>query len=253
MRTRLIAILTALACATSLALAQESDAKRINKIKRDSKYLYAESTMPTEEEARQGAEETLGIYIDEYVENQKDLAGAGRILIKDLQSKIDYIEMKRGTLVRAFAYVKKSDIVPADNIVVIDGPAVTHNEEEPLETTEQQPDTQQQSDMQPASYMAVAYLPQWQQELIGELLEKNSIVEARTHLNRLKAEYKVRRLGPATSAKNASALYWVVQPASGGLIVLGPGTEQRVNFRTMQADRLENYSGCDALWFEMAK
>lgn len=241
---RLLFILSlALTCVIT-GMAQESDSKRINKIKRDNKYLYAEDTKPTEQEARQGAEETLQTYIDEYVATEKKLKKAEHIVIKDLQSKIDRIEMKRGTMVRAFVYVKKSDIIPAENVVVTDGPGDPDRQAEPVSTIEPLP----------APSLEATGLPQWQQELIKELLQKQTLTEARAHLNRLKAEYKVKRLGAPAAAKNTAQLFWVVAlPNGGGLTVLGPGNEERINYRTMTTDQLSAYSGNDALWFEMAK
>ena len=242
MKKRLLAIIMVLICVV-VGFAQESDSKRINKIKRDSKYLYAEETKPTEEEARKAAEATLHIYIEEYVASQKKLKKAENIVIKDLQSKVERIEMKRGTMVRAFVYVKKSDIIPADNVIVTEGPGDPEKKAEPASTVEPIP----------AADLGESGLPQWQQEVIKELLEKNSLTEVRAHLNRLKAEYKVKRQGAAGTAKNPEKLYWVIQSSDGSLIVLGPGSEQRTNYRTMQFDQLSAYRNNDAIWFEMAK
>ncbi len=243
MKKRLLAtLMMALICLT-VSFAQESDSKRINKIKRDSKYLYAQETKPTEEEARKSAEEALQIYIEEYVASQKKLKKAEKVVIKDLQSKLDCIEMKRGTMVRAFVYVKKSDIIPADNVIVAEGPGDPEKTVGPVSTVEPIP----------AADLGQSGLLQWQQELVKDLLAKTSLSEARAYLNRAKAEYKVKRLGPGASAKNPEKLYWVIQGGDGTLIVLGPGSERRTNYRTMQFDQLSAYGGMDAIWFEMAK
>lgn len=234
---KLLAIIVAMTF-TLTSAAQESDSKRINKIKRDSKYLYAEGTRPTEEEARKDAEELLSVYIDEYVASKKKLSKAEHVVIKDLQSKIDRIQMKRGTMIRAFVYVKKSDIIPAENAIVTEVP-----KNKDLESAiEELPSVEISSEM-----------PQWQQEVIKELMEKTSLTEARALLNRLKSEYKIKRHGMPATAKNTEKIYWLVETGDGSLTVLGPGNDMRTNYRTMQSDNLSNYSGKNAVWFEMAK
>ena len=235
MKTIIFAIIMAMVC-TLTAMAQESITKQINKIKRDNRYIYAESTKASEGEALGEAKEMLSFYIDEYVASKKKLNEANNIIVKDLQSKIDCLQMKRGTMIRAFVYVKKTDIIPAENATVAEVP--------------KEPDMETPAGETPSDGI-VADIPNWQQELIQELMEKRSLIDAKAHLNRLKAEYKIKHHGSAANAKNIERLYWVVE-SDGCLTVLGPGSDKRVNYRTMQYDNLSNYSGKNAIWFEMA-
>lgn len=237
-RMRMCAMIMAVVCAMA-GIAQESPSKQINKIKRDGRYLYAESTKATEEGALADAKEMLGFYIDEYVASKKKLQEANSVIVKDLQSKIDCIQMKRGTMIRAFVYVKKSDIIPAENVTVTEAP--------------KEPNVEVPDEEEPSSSEISANVPKWQQEIIRELMEKQSITEVMAHLNRLKAEYKIKRHGVPAKAKNSESLYWVIEVEKGSLTVLGPGNDSRINYRTMQLDNLSSYSGKDAIWFEMSK
>ena len=94
---------------------QESDSKKINKIKRNTQYLYAEATMKDADEAYETAVELLNGYIDEYVQSKKKFNSSDNIIIKDMGKNSDKIQMQRGELTRVFVYVKKSDIIPAEN------------------------------------------------------------------------------------------------------------------------------------------
>ena len=71
------------------AISQESDNKKINKIKRDSQYLYDEATMPDPQEAYEAAMELLNQRIDEYVKTKKKFKSSDNIIIKDIASKFD--------------------------------------------------------------------------------------------------------------------------------------------------------------------
>lgn len=96
----------------------------------------------------------------------------------------------------------------------------------------------------------------WQQAAIDDMLKKSSLPEVIVLLNRLKAEYKVKRIGTYPESKNAALSFWVVceNDSNNSLItILGPGTDSRVNFKTLQHDSLGNYSGKNAMWFDFAK
>ena len=83
----------------------------MNSIKRNSNYLYAESTMPTEKEAFEIASELLYQQVKEYAEGKKSFQNRD-ILIRDIAQVRDSIQLQRGDMVKVFLYVKKSDIFP---------------------------------------------------------------------------------------------------------------------------------------------
>ena len=84
---------------------------QINKIKRSQSYLSAEATMATEDEAMNTAKELLVSEINDWVASKKGNAPVKQIVLQDINSCTQLMDMKRGVKTRAFVYVKKKDIV----------------------------------------------------------------------------------------------------------------------------------------------
>lgn len=104
---------------SNIVLAQQDKMKEINKIKIDKNYITVTGTsMASEEEASNNAHIMLVAEIDAWLkENSKgDVEGYTAKATKN----ICLIQTKIGSLYRAFAYVKKSDILPyyKDDIVI---------------------------------------------------------------------------------------------------------------------------------------
>jgi hypothetical protein len=85
--------------------------KQINKIKKSRMYLSAEATLPNEDESIKIANELLVSEINDWVKSKRNSDEVKQIVLQDISSCTDKINMKRGTSVRTFVYVKKSDIV----------------------------------------------------------------------------------------------------------------------------------------------
>lgn len=269
--------------------AQQSDSKKINSIKRNPSYLYAEATMETEEDAFNTAKEALMTYIQEYIDSKKSLSNANSVIVKDIANRCERMQMMRGDMYRVLVYVKKSDIIPADNSETIDcsNTAVVKDT-----TVAVKADTTELKQVDTMAVNTVAVddgLPTvdeinskpnvfgnnneenvvvehnmeenapkletaWQQRVIDELLEASSLTEAKAMLNRFKAEYKVKRYGSYNECRNVGESFWLIVENGGPVkAILGPGTDGRTNFKTMKKDRLGNYSGYDAIWFTLAK
>ena len=110
--------------------------KQINKIKKSSQYIYAESTAPTEEEAKSYAEEKLCDEVNSWVATQKKLKGSANLVVNNREELWTTLSMPRGTnMFRYFIYVRKSDIIPTENAVMIENknlPAVEETLQESL-------------------------------------------------------------------------------------------------------------------------
>ena len=103
-----------LACFSLPALAQEDRAeikKQINKIKKSQAYVSAEATMPTEAEAMEMANQLLVFEINNWLQSKRKSEEVQQVVLQDISSCKETLDMKRGTQVRAFVYVKKKDIV----------------------------------------------------------------------------------------------------------------------------------------------
>lgn len=113
-----IVLLFTLILVSSIAMGQ-SVSKQINNVKRSSDYLSAEATMETESTAYEVAEELLAKQVAEYARENNKLMDAPNVIVKDVAGKAEKIKMNRGTMVRVFLYVKKSDVLAANNTRVI--------------------------------------------------------------------------------------------------------------------------------------
>ena len=93
------------------ALAQEDKNAEINKIKRSRDYLTVTGTsMASAEEASENARMLIDVEIEQWLQEnaEGDIAG----YIAKSKENLAVIETKRGSLFRAFIYVKKKDILP---------------------------------------------------------------------------------------------------------------------------------------------
>ena len=256
--------------------AQESTSKQINKIKRDSDYLYAEATMETAEEALSVARELLMQQVQEYIGEKEKLSQAKDVLVKNVNAKSESISMMRGTMFRMFVYVKKSDIEAVKNVTAINTATNTTTvvveqpvppvpaPEKPVEVVEQE--VVEVVEEPVAEEVAVEVvenqgealtdtgLPAWQQQAISDLLDCADATAVKAKLNRMKAEYKVKKYGTPNNCPNANEAFWVFFNADGSVnTVLGAGATDRINFRDMQLTTLDKYKGMNALWFNFAK
>lgn len=278
---------------TTMAVAQQTTSKEINKIKRSSSYLYAEATMDSEAEAAEVAYELLMKQVDEYIGSKKKLTSADNVLIKDIRSRSEQMSMMRGEMHRVFVYVKKNDIEGVMNTTVVNaasGATITINdnpvlapvhrapvqaapEENPVATTpvvnevpvnevpaeevavDEVPEASLDEEKQPAASTAVqSDLVGWQQRVITELLECGDITAIRAKLNRLKAQYRVKRFGTPDKCPNSAEACWIIFDNNGNLItILGAGSDSRIDYREMKLSSLSNHRGKNALWFILAK
>ena len=256
--------------------AQESTSKQINKIKRDSDYLYAEATMETAEEALSVARELLMQQVQEYIGEKEKLSQAKDVLVKNVNAKSESISMMRGTMFRMFVYVKKNDIEAVKNVtaintatntttVVVEQPVppvpapetpVKVVEQEVVEVVEGPVAEEVAVDVVESQGEAVTDtgLPAWQQQAISDLLDCADATAVKAKLNRMKAEYKVKKYGTPNNCPNANEAFWVFFNTDGSVnTVLGAGATDRISFRDMQLTTLDKYKGMNALWFNFAK
>lgn len=253
-----ICLLLGLLLTTTLASAQ-SVSKQINDIKRDTAYISAEATLETEAKAYELAEELLTHQIEEYIGDRKVLRKAPNVIVKDVAHKAERIMMNRGEMTRVFLYVKKSDVIAAQNTrvlvqpgnvkstdensgqpgtVVIEAPAV------PNDTAKNDTIAKREGTIEP---------PSWQRQVIDDLLKCATVTEAQSVLSRLQAEMKVKRYGRPDNCSHPDKCYWLIFDGEGKVItVLGPGIFERTNYRTNTTDNLSNFRGNGAVWFTLS-
>lgn len=260
---KILALLLAVLFAGS-AMAQTTS-KEINKIKRNPLYIYAESTMESESEARDVAYEMLMQQVEEYVASKRKLNKADNVLIKDIKSKGESMTMMRGTMYRVFVYVKKTDIEGVENTTVINAPSGTtiavSNDPQTIVNVGNIPPRTTISESDIAVELpegetgdVASPLSGWKQDAINSLLECEDINAVRARLNRLKAQYKVKNYGTADRCPSREKAFWVVFDDNGSIIsILGEGAGERYDFKRHTTSSLDSYKGMSAIWFNLAK
>lgn len=216
-------------CLLSLTAAQAGPTddvkKEINKIKKSSQYIYAESTAPTEEDARAYAEERLFDEVNKWVSTQKKMKGSANLVVNNRKELWTTLSMPRGTnMYRYFIYVKKKDIIPTDNAVVI--------------ANESRPAVEEK--LQPVLPEAV--------NLLAGITDYYAMAEK---VKQLKAEGKIEDYGRYASLDDPDECYLIIYNREGKVVaILTPGPE-RLNVKTNQPDGVANYSGCGAIGIEV--
>lgn len=231
---------------SSIQLAGQS-VRRINEIKKNYNYLWAEATMETTTAAYQVANEYLSQKVKEYaVEKKLD----GEFLsIKNMSSKCDTIRQPRGDMVKVFIYIKKTDISPVEGVVSVNGKAPSAGlVQSPASAT-------QNHEPKPEPSESRKLKEPWQQNVIDELLSASSFADARGKLSRMKAEFKIKKYGVPAACSDAAAAFWLIGDSSGKVLtVLGPVKDgERTDFRSLSAGAITSYTNCDAMWFILSK
>lgn len=199
--------------------------KQINKIKKSSQYIYAESTAPTETDARNYAEDKLYEEVNAWVETQRKLKKSTNLVVNNKKELWTVLEMPRGSnMFRSFIYVKKSDILPVENSTVIANtniPAVEENIKEALP------------------------------EAIGKLATYTKYGNMVEEIKKMKENGQIKKYARYASLDNPDACYLIIYNRDGQIeAILTPGKERR-NIKTNKPDGVKNYSGCGAIGIEL--
>lgn len=197
----------------------EAQKKEINQVKKSpDKYLYVEIIDSLESLALSKAQHALQDDIDDYAKAQKNLKNASKIIARNV--KTQSITMPRGNnCYRAFAYVKKTDIIPADNVMVNDNaPAVKKSAATPVSIKDG--------------------------DTIARLTALQKVSDIIPTLQQLKAEGRIAGYAKIKELKGEASDYVLLVCSREGKVeaVLSQGT-QRTNLRTGQPDDMYNYKG----------
>lgn len=266
MMKRLLFIVTML---TAVVPVWGQNTKKMNSIKRNPLYLYAEATMETASEAYEVANDLLLIEVKEYTDSKKSFRDKD-VLIRDIRGHQDSLQIRRGEMVKVFLYVKKSNILDAENITLVEKNSAAEKAEIPdTNKTEKGTSTTATETVTeaapapapvtvPAEREATVENPSlklesaWQQDVVDQLLSSASYSEARTVLSRLKAEFKIKKTGPMATCKNPEDVFLLIGKDSVVVTVLGPGGTSRTDFKSLSKTS-DNYNGYDKIWFTFSK
>lgn len=199
--------------------------KRINSIKKSSSYLYGEATASTLEEAKSLSQEILYERINEWVAKRKKLQNSRNIVINNKSEIWTEVSLPRGNMQRSFIYVKKSDIIPANNTEIIKN------------TTTIMPKASAVKEIYP--------------EAVTTLCECTEYSDLATKIKYLKTTGKIESYARYASLDNPDNYYLAIYNTAGKVVaILSPGSS-RTNVKTGEIDNITNYSGCGAIGFKV--
>lgn len=220
----------------SYAQQTEEQKKEINKIKKSSLYLYAETTMPDKEEAMMTAIDMLKDEAQRWVSEKKKKQETDvdwEVVMTNVTQSYNKIELPRGNMYRAFAYVKKSDVITGKNVIVSD----VKMPESEVEEIKEAPDPQ----------------PAEQPEAIKRLLALKMYDEVPACVETLKKERLITEYNRYASLPNPDDYVLIIYNRAGEVeAILSEGAE-RINMRTLQADGVANYKGRGAIGVKLSK
>ena len=199
--------------------------KQINKIKKNNQYIYAESTAPTETDARNYAEEKLYEEINVWVETRRKLKKSSNLVVNNKKELWTILEMHRGSnMFRSFIYVKKNDIFPVENSTVIANTNIPVVEEKIKEE-----------------------LP----EVINKLASYTKYADIVEVIKKMKENGQIKEYARYASLNNPDVCYLIIYNREAKIeAILTPGKERR-NIKTNKPDGVKNYSGCGAIGIEL--
>lgn len=218
--------------------------KSINKIKRDTMYIYAESTTKDLSEAYSNARAILEMQVGEWVQKQHPSEGIELCIVK-AKEHIMQLDTRRGELYRAFVYVKKSDIMP-----VADKSEVTVFEVAPIVESSQ-------AEVAPA-IIVTEEAPKQEKPIIEltpeekQMKQVKSFYEVEPYINGLKGKGKLQGYGKyATMPKGQDCHLFIYDKQGNISALIRKSGNLQYNLNTLKEDNVQNYKNCGAIWFQL--
>lgn len=278
---KLVIALFAILCPTAGFAQKDYAAEKalITKVKRSpGTYVYAEATCRTEEEAKSIAEDVFLQNINEYVASQKKLRGANNIVVNNQKGLQQTVTMPRGSnMHRVFMYVKKNDIIPADNSVVLSKEDVAKTEtpapkaNTKTEAKVAQPKTEVAEAKAEPKAEVKAETKATTTEVAASTLEKiipekpqaipeaakkmatfTNVKTAAVWLKDMKANGTVTEYNKYNAVADKEAYWLVIYDSHGDIAAVLTDGKQRRNAATQKPDHERNYPNCAALCVKFA-
>lgn len=221
-------------------------AKTINKVKRDTMYIYAEATMKDLSEAYNGARAILEMKVGDWVREQHPSEKIELCIVK-AKDHLLQLETRRGDFYRAFVYVRKTDILPiADRseVTVFDvSPVVRENEPQASQAIIVTEDPPIEANKGP------------ELELTSEekqMKQVRSFYDVEPYIKGLKSKGKLNAYGKyATMPDNEDCHMFVYDKQGNISALLRKSGDNQYNLNTLKEDNVKNYKNCGAIWFQL--
>jgi len=268
MKKRVVSILSIMMFVS--ALWAQNSISDINRLKRDKDYLYGEATLDTKEAALKLAYELLEVEIKNWALSKNDKISS--VLASKVYDYADTIVLKRHNMVRAFAYVKKSNLkavkgkdirVDVNKDVPLSKPLgeVLHEESAQVVSASQVETTTQVEPVKPVIEESkgidpliepLADIPTSEEKVLQELKGITSFYDLEKKMKPLKAAGEITDYGKYTTMTDPANCYLIIYDQQAAVkAILGKGVEKRKNLKTGVDDNEKNYHGCGAIWFKI--
>lgn len=221
-------------------------AKNINKVKRDTMYIYAESTTKELSEAYNNARALLEVQVGDWIRKQYPSENIEVCIVK-AKEHLMQLDTRRGELYRAFVYVKKSDIMPVadkSEVTVLEvtpvkepnhpvaAPAIIVEEETPAEA-EKAP--------------VLELTPEEKQMKLVR-----SFYDVEPFIKGLKSKGRLKEYGKYATMPTDSDCHLFVYDKQGNIsALLRKSGSIQYNLNTLKEDNVKNYKNCGAIWFQL--
>lgn len=211
---------------------------QINKIKRSTQYLSAEATMATEEEALNLARELLVAEINDWVASKRKGAEVKQVVLQDINSCAQQMDMKRGVKTRAFLYVRKKDIV----LIYGEGQIVLNNEESGV-------DLQPLSEISTPLQNDVAVVENAEDTSFKKILGAKTMTDLKPIFASLKNDGKIK-YGSYNSDIVLEECYLLFYTREGNIkSIVRKNRDNYTDAKGKKTINLSDFSGCGAYWF----
>lgn len=241
---------------STIALAQESNKRKIEAVKKSSAYLYGDATLQTERNAVRLACDLLKNEIKDWsVNNNLSYQQFPETI---LTQYADTIIVEKKNHIRAFVYVKTSDLStllskdPHTSNADIPIVATSSHVSEPVSTNPKVQASPQKET--PAATKKVTTAPKRSNPVLERLMAINSFYDLKSVIAPFHNQGFIKSYGKYSTMKDPAECYLIVYDANGSIkAILGKGKDTRENLKTHQPDNVRNYSGCGAIWFKLAE
>lgn len=238
------------------AQSAKSAIEQINKVKGDTSYISAEATMQTWDEAYSGAKAILEATIQDWARANKIDNKDGALMVKSSKNILE-IKTNRGKYVRAFLYVRKSDIIPVDKkqdvMVIKAGDGVTYK---PLKESEaKKHDEKEMRKSNVKSHVIVLSDDNKNGTVLSD--EEKAFVAVtkfeaiKPVVDRVRQEGKLIDYGKYKDMPLEGLCYLFVYDKSGNVEAVLKRDSTIINLRTKTEDDIDNYKGCGAIWLRV--
>lgn len=249
MKKTLSTLLLLLVAVTTMA---QTTMGEINRIKRDSEYLYGEATMNDKQAALQLAYELLETEIKNWAAAKNSKITS--VMASQIFEIADTILLSRHNMIRAFVYVNTRNLkAQKGKTLVVDvqkneplTKPVVEKKEEPVVAANPVTSTTVIKAEEPKK--VVPAKPK--NDALEKILNVTSFYNLEKTLEPLRVEGKVKSYGKYSTMQNPGECYLIIYDTDANIrAVLGKGTTSRKNLRTGKDDTEKSYKGCGALWF----